>query len=722
MRLFVSALVLACAGTGVVPAHAAHDPARQVLPAGDGWASSGPGTTGGAAAAQVHEVRTRAELVAALASPGPRIVKVRGVIDANVGADGEPLRCTDYAVDGYSLAGYLAAYDPAVWGWEREPAGALEDARVASAKRQEATIALTVPSDTTIIGVGRGAGITGGSLRIHGVSNVIVRNLTFRDTHDCFPQWDPTDTSPGASPGNWNSLYDSVSVQRSEHVWVDHSTFTDEPNVDSAQPLHFGRPYQVHDGQLDITNGADLVTVSRNVFAEHGKTMLIGSSNSSTTDPGKLRVSVHHNVFRNVLERAPRVRFGQVHVYNNLYEGTPTYSWGVGVRSQIYAQNNFIRQIPPEKIVYNWGGTAITDVGNLVDGRPVSLVAAHNAANPDKALGTDAGWTPTLNRGLEPAHRVRHLDAGAQQAGRHLVVGQGFATVQAAIDAAPDDAVITVPKGVYREVVKVAKTKKNLTVQGAGRAQDVVIDYDNASGTKKPDGTTYGTTGSATATIAADGFTARNLTFRNSFDRARHPEITATQAVAAKVTGDRAFFDRVRFEGHQDTLYADTGATMVKARQYYRDCAITGDVDFLFGRATAVFERATITALSRGQDPNGYVTAASTRRDNPHGFLIVDSKIRSDAAPGTFFLGRPWHPGGDPDAIAQVVVRDTELPAAVKQAPWTDMSGFPWREARFAEYRNTGPGATHGPDRPQLTDQQAREHTKATYLSGWNPA
>ncbi|MFD9700310.1 pectinesterase family protein [Lentzea sp. NPDC059081] len=725
MRLFVGALVLACAGTGVVPAHAVPDPARQVLRAGDGWASEGQGTTGGAhaPAGHVHEVRTRAELVAALASPGPRIIKVRGVIDANTGPDGTPLRCEDYATDGYTLAGYLAAYDPAVWGWEREPEGPVEQARVASAKRQEAVIGLTVQADTTIIGVGRGAGITGGSLRIHGTSNVIVRNLTFRDTRDCFPQWDPTDTSPGAPPGNWNSLYDSVSVQRSDHVWVDHSTFTDEPNVDSTQPLHFGRPYQVHDGQLDITNGADLITVSHNVFAEHGKTMLIGSSNSSTTDPGKLRVSVHHNVFRNVQERAPRVRFGQVHVYNNLYEGTQTYSWGVGVQSRIYAQNNFVKGIAPEKVVYNWGGTALTDVGNLVDGVPTSLVNAHNAANPAKQLGTDAGWTPTLDRGLEPAHRIRHLKAGAEPAGHHLVVGQGFSTVQAAIDAAPANGVVTLPKGTYREVVTVPAVKQNLTIRGAtGRAEDVVIEFDNASGTRKPDGSTYGTTGSATATIAADGFTAKDLTFRNSFDRAKHPEITATQAVAVKATGDRMLFDRVRFEGHQDTLYADTAATTTRARQYYRDCAVTGDVDFLFGRATAVFERATITALSRNQDPNGYVTAASTRSDNPHGFLVVDSVIRSDAPRGTFFLGRPWHPGGDPDAVAGVVIRDTELLAAVKAQPWTDMSGFPWRGARFAEYRNTGPGAGVNADRPQLTDAEAGNHTRAAYLSGWNPA
>ena len=61
-------------------------------------------------------------------------------------------------------------------------------------------------------------------------------------------------------------------------------------------------------------------------------------------------------------------------------------------------------------------------------------------------------------------------------------------------------------------------------------------------------------------------------------------------------------------------------------------------------------------------------------------------------------------------------------PSAIKAAPWTDMSGFPWRGARFAEYRNTGPGAGQGTDRPQLTDDEAKRFTKRAYLGGWNPA
>jgi pectin methylesterase-like acyl-CoA thioesterase len=99
--------------------------------------------------------------------------------------------------------------------------------------------------------------------------------------------------------------------------------------------------------------------------------------------------------------------------------------------------------------------------------------------------------------------------------------------------------------------------------------------------------------------------------------------------------------------------------------------------------------------------------------------------VVSKAKAGTYFLGRPWHPGGDPDAIAQVVVRNTVLPAAVKSTPWTDMSGFSWRDARFAEFRNTGPGAGTGTDRPQLSTADAAKSTVRAYLAGtdgWNPA
>lgn len=394
-----------------------HDVAlgRRTLPAGDGWASATTGTTGGAAAddAHVYTVRTRKELVAALAGGDatPKIIYVEGVIDGNTGDSGAALSCADYAVDGYTLPAYLAAYDPAVWGRDTEPAGPLEDARAASAAEQTAWIKPKVGSNTTIVGLGK-AVIKGLNLHVDKADNVIIRNIRFQDAYDCFPQWDPTD----GDEGNWNSLYDNISVTGSTHVWVDHDSFDDDGNPDSSQPLYFGRPYQVHDGELDITNGADLATVSWNRFADHDKTMLIGSTNNPATDLGKLNVTVHHNVFDTILQRAPRVRFGQVHVYDNWYDVPAgagyVYSFGVGVQSKIYAENNYFRLgsgVGADQIIYNWGGTAVHATGTLVTSgrttREVDILAAYNATH-DPDLSGDVGWTPTLHTRVDPAALV----------------------------------------------------------------------------------------------------------------------------------------------------------------------------------------------------------------------------------------------------------------------------------------------------------------------------
>jgi pectin methylesterase-like acyl-CoA thioesterase len=336
------------------------------------------------------------------------------------------------------------------------------------------------------------------------------------------------------------------------------------------------------------------------------------------------------------------------------------------------------------------------------------------------AAGAPAG-------GVAPA-RHRPLD-------RPLIVvaadGSGDVTsVQAAVDAVPAGnpvrTTILIRPGTYREVVTIPADRPHLDLVGAtGDPRDVVITFDNASGTLKPDGTPFGTSGSATVLIAASDITARHLTFENSFDEAAHPEIANRQAVALRTTGDRLVFDHDRFLGNQDTLYVNSSSTTPVSRHYFVHCEIAGDVDFVFGRGTAVFDRTLIRALSRGSaDNNGYVTAAATPITNSFGFLITHSRIVSDAPAQSFHLGRPWHPGGDPNAIAQVVIRDTWLTAAIKGTPWADFSGFSWRDARLAEYRNVGPGAVVTPDRPQLDRTAAAAATPAAYLAGtdgWNP-
>ena len=406
------------------------DLGRETLAPNDGWASFGSGTTGGANATpdHVYTVRNRRELVAALnngtypppstPSNTPKIIYVDGTIDANVDDNNQPLTCDDYARNNYTLAAYLSAYDPAVWG-RVLPSGPLEQARVASQQAQQARVRIRVGSNTTIVGLNKNAVIRGGWLDIRGTSgvpgsrtNIIIRNITFRDTYDCFPQWDPTD----GSQGNWNSQYDSISLRDSDHVWIDHNTFEDVETADSNLPTYFGRLFQVHDGEADITNASDLVTISFNRFTRHDKVMLIGSSDSATADRGKLRVTLHHNLFQGVGQRTPRVRFGKVHIYNNYYQlkNSPgyQYSWGVGRESAIFAENNFFRtdhDLTADQFISRLNGTAIRASGTLVnaasDNSIVDVVAAYNAANnPD--LLSDVGWTPTLFLEIEPTFKV----------------------------------------------------------------------------------------------------------------------------------------------------------------------------------------------------------------------------------------------------------------------------------------------------------------------------
>ncbi|HJR80651.1 MAG TPA: hypothetical protein VJ821_11305 [Anaerolineales bacterium] len=418
-------LLIAFAVMSLPVSAATTDLGRETLPPNDGWASSGTGTTGGSQAvpSQVYVVTNRAELIAALnngvfssTSPSnpsnePKIIYVDGTIDMNVDDNNQPLTCEDYYRDGYTLEAFLATYDPAVWGREDEPSGPLEDARAASQDAQEARVRIRIGSNTTIVGMDKHATIRGGWFDIRGSStanrtNIIIRNLTFEDTYDCFTEWDPTD----GELGSWNALYDSISLRNSDHVWINHNTLVDHDTADSKLPHYFDVLFQVHDGQLDITNASDFVTVSWNRFENHDKVILIGSSDGATADRGKLRVTLHHNLFEDLGQRAARVRFGQVHIYNNYYKignaDNYVYSWGVGIESAIYAENNFFRVNPstgitPDRFIERFNGTAIHESGTMLNApsqsgqHEVDVLDAYNAVN-DPDLLSDVGWVPAL--------------------------------------------------------------------------------------------------------------------------------------------------------------------------------------------------------------------------------------------------------------------------------------------------------------------------------------
>jgi pectate lyase len=146
--------------------------------------------------------------------------------------------------------------------------------------------------------------------------------------------------------------------------------------------------------------------------------MLIGSSDGATADQGKLRVTLHHNLFSDIGQRAARVRFGQVHMYNNYYRinnaDNYVYSWGVGIESAAYVENNFFwvnpsTGITPDQFIAVFNGTAVHETGTLLNSptprHAVDVVAAYNAVN-DPDLSEDVGWTPTLFTSIDETRDV----------------------------------------------------------------------------------------------------------------------------------------------------------------------------------------------------------------------------------------------------------------------------------------------------------------------------
>jgi pectinesterase len=567
---------------------------------------------------------------------------------------------------------------------------------------------IKVRSDKTIVGAGTSGHIVGGGFFLgSGVHNVIIRNLTIRDAYQ----------------GIWNDKdhdFDAVQMDGAHHVWIDHNDLR-----------------HMADGLIDVRKDSTYVTVSWNKLSQDNKAFGIGWTENVVTD-----ITIHHNWIRETEQRNPSTdNAAHAHLYNNFLEdvvGTDikssygNYSRGatkmVLENSYFQGVNNPVIKDSTATIVQK-GNTFVGTSGRNESGGTAFDPKTYYAYTLDKTADVPA----LLKSGVGPRSSIGTTATTSTKAAAATTLtvakdGSGqYSTVQAAVNAVPANnpsrVVISVKPGTYRELVKVPSNKPHVTIQGSGGSRkDTVIVYNNASGTPKPDGSgTYGTGGSATVAVEADDFQARNLTISNDFDEASHQDI-AGQAVALRTAADKVFLDGIIVSGDQDTLLVDTAAKDKLGRVYMTNSYVIGNVDFIFGRATTVIDKSVITLKKRWNGTSaGYVTAPSTAADRK-GILIANSTVNGDVSAASFYLGRPWHAGGDASLDPQTTVRNTSLSAAIKSTPWTDMSGFSWKSDRFAEYKNTGAGSgSASGDRPQLTDSQATGQEVADWLGGWTP-
>lgn len=302
---------------------------------------------------------------------------------------------------------------------------------------------------------------------------------------------------------------------------------------------------------------------------------------------------------------------------------------------------------------------------------------------------------------------------GTVHAADAIVAADGsgqYRNVLDAIAAAPPTASagrpweILVKAGTYAEVIYVQREKRHVRLVGENAATTKIT----ASLSAKmlgADGKPLGTFRTATMHLDADDFTVENLTIENAAG-------AVGQALALRVDGDRVVFRGCRFLGWQDTILLNRG------RQYFVDCHIAGATDFIFGGATGFFEACEIHCAG-----NGYITAASTPAEQPHGFVFKRCRITAPTPEVKTYLGRPWR---DHAAVAFV---ETEMSDVVRPVGWHNWNQ-PAREktARYSEFGSTGPGAKQeervGWMRPlsavEAEALTAREVLRGT--DGWNPA
>ncbi|MFH8901983.1 pectinesterase family protein [Streptomyces coeruleorubidus] len=568
---------------------------------------------------------------------------------------------------------------------------------------------IKVQSDKTIVGSGTSGHIVGGGFFLgQGVHNVIIRNLTIRDSYQ----------------GVWNDKdhdFDAIQMDGAHHVWIDHNDLR-----------------HMADGLIDVRKDSTNVTVSWNKLSDNNKTFGIGWTENVKTD-----ITIHHNWIRETEQRNPSTdNAAHAHLYNNFLEDAPgtdikssygNYSRGA---TKMVLENSLFQGV--KNPVIKDSGAAVVQRGNSFSGTSGRNESGGTAFDPKTyypySLDKAADLPSILKSGAGPRASIGTTAAASTKAAQATTLtvakdGSGqFTTVQAAVNAVPANnpsrVVIAVKPGTYRELVKVPSNKPHVTIQGTGGSRkDTTIVYNNASGTPKPGGGTYGTGGSATVAVEADDFQARNLTISNDFDEKANQQLSGHQAVALRTAADKVFLDGIIVSGDQDTLLLDTAAKDRLGRVYVSNSYVIGNVDFIFGRATAVVDRSVITLKKRWDGTSaGYVTAPSTAA-NRKGILIANSTVNGDVSGGSFYLGRPWHAGGDASLDPQTTVRNTSLSAAIKSTPWTDMSGFSWKDDRFAEYKNTGAGAgAASTNRPHLTDAQAANQEVADWLAGWTPS
>lgn len=203
--------------------------------------------------------------------------------------------------------------------------------------------------------------------------------------------------------------------------------------------------------------------------------------------------------------------------------------------------------------------------------------------------------------------------------------------------------------------------------------------------------------------------------FINTAGAAKH------QAVAFRSGSDMSVMYQCSFDAFQDTLYAHSN------RQFYRDCDVTGTIDFVFGNSAAVFQGCRIMPRQPLDNQFNTITAQGKKDPNQNTGLSIQKCTLSSNGNVTAptYLGRPWKD------YSTTVVMQSNIAAFLNPKGWMEwVNGMdPPRTINYGEYQNAGPGAgtadrvTWAGYKPALTAAQAGKFTVDSFIQGssWLP-
>lgn len=294
--------------------------------------------------------------------------------------------------------------------------------------------------------------------------------------------------------------------------------------------------------------------------------------------------------------------------------------------------------------------------------------------------GEFPSWVDAKRRRLlesKPIDLEPNLIVAKDGSGKYKKIGHALKVVPSNKKRGSEPFVIYIKEGVYDEQLEIFSNMSNLVLIGDGPTKTKLTGNRN----NKDGWTTYK---SATLAVVGDNFIAKDIGFENAAGPEKH------QAVALRVNSDMSVFYNCQIDGYQDTLYAHTN------RQFYRDCTISGTIDFIFGNAAAVFQNCKILIRKPAPKQNNIVTAQGRKEPRePTGLVLqnctitADRTLKADKTGHKSYLARPWK------EYSRTIIMESFIDDIIEPEGYLswDNQGFGEKTLYYSEYENRGPGS-----------------------------